>query len=84
MTPEALRERLQALWPLPWRIDPGATDLPVVAAQVGPLCVAVGLTTPLTVVGVLGDEDFYEEQTDDLAAALVELDRALRARVALN
>ncbi|HEU4323784.1 MAG TPA: hypothetical protein VFS21_11600 [Roseiflexaceae bacterium] len=84
MTPEALRQRLQALWPLPWRIDPGATDPAVVTADVGALSVAVGLTQPLTVVGVLGDEDFYEEQTDDLPAALAELDRALRARVALN
>ncbi len=84
MTPEALRQRLCALWPLPWRIDPGATDPAVVAAEVGGLCVAVGLTIPLTVVGVLDDEDFYEEQTDDLAAALAELDRAFRARVALN
>ncbi|GAB4211933.1 MAG: hypothetical protein OHK0022_47100 [Roseiflexaceae bacterium] len=84
MTPEALRDYLCSLWPLPWRVDPSATDPAVVAADVGALSVAVALTRPLTVVGVLDDEDFYEEETDDLPAALVELDRAFRARVALN
>ncbi|GAB4189808.1 MAG: hypothetical protein OHK0022_02250 [Roseiflexaceae bacterium] len=81
MTPESLREYLCSIWPLPWRVDPGAIDPAVVVADVGALGVAVTLTEPLLVVGVLGDEEFYEEETDDLPATLAELERTFRELV---
>jgi hypothetical protein len=83
MTPAALRDLARRIWPLDWQIDPGITNPAVVTAEHGALVVAVALTAPLTVVGSLGDEEFFaaEIEIDDLVAALAALDGAFRELV---
>lgn len=78
MNPTVLLTRLRRIWPLDWRIDPGASDPAVIVAERGALGVAVGLTSPLTVVGTLGDRDFFEVETNDLEQALAELEERFR------
>ncbi|GAB4108784.1 MAG: hypothetical protein OHK0022_60820 [Roseiflexaceae bacterium] len=53
----------------------------VITAESGALTVAITATMPLVVIGTLEEEEFFETETDDLAAALVALDRAFRERV---
>jgi len=83
MTSAALLAQIRRIWPLDWEIDPGATNPCVVTAEHGALVVAVALTAPLTVVGSLGDEEFFaaEAEADELAAALAALEEAFRKLV---
>ena len=76
-----MRDLARQIWPLDWQIDPGAAEPPVVTAETGPLTVAIALTAPLTVVGSLADQDFFETETDDLRAALTELEGTFRRLV---
>jgi hypothetical protein len=75
----ALLDLARRTGPLPWAIDEHA-DPPVVAAERGALVVAIALTSPLTLIGTLADE-FFAAETDDVAAALAELERAFRRLV---
>jgi len=80
-TTAAVRDLARQIWPLDWQIDLGAAEPPVVTAEAGPLTVAIALTAPLTVVGSLADQDFFEAETDDLRAALTELEHTFRRMV---
>jgi len=83
MTPAALLAQARRIWPLDWQIDPGAANPVVVTAEHGALVVVAALTTPLTVVGSLGDEDFFvaEAEADKLAVALAALEGVFRELV---
>jgi len=83
LTSEALRAQVRQIWPLDWQIDPGATNPAVVTAEHDALVVAVALTAPLTVIGSLGDEEFFaaEIEIDELAGALGALEGTFRELV---
>ena len=83
MTPAALLAQVCQIWPLNWQIDPGTTNPAIVTAEHGALVVAIALTASLTVVGSLGDEEFFvaEAEADELASALAALEGAFRERV---
>lgn len=78
MTPTQVLDAARRTWPLPWQLNPPTAELRVVSAEVGALSVTIALTDPLTLVGTLGEEDFFEAEIDDLPAALAELERQYR------
>lgn len=80
MTAAALLDLARRTWPLPWEIDERA-EPPVVAAESGALVVAIALTAPPTVIGSLADSEIFEAETDDVPAALAELERVFRRLV---
>jgi hypothetical protein len=80
MTAAALLDLARRTWPLPWEIDE-RTNPPVVAAERGALVVATALTSPLTIIGTLADSEFFEAKTDDVPAALAELELAFQRLV---
>jgi hypothetical protein len=76
----ALLDLARRTWPLPWGIDERADPL-VVAAEHGALVVAIATTRPLTIIGSLADTEFFEAETDDVPAALAELEGLFRRLV---
>ena len=78
MTAADVLDQARRAWRLPWQLDLD-TDPAVIVADTGGLIGAIAVTAPLTVVGTLADDEpFYKAETDDLRAALTELERAFR------